>query len=87
MFINLFLNIQMLYCFKGPSEIDPGLYENVASSLRRMHSLKRLLMFSEVMEYPLKRCLLLGALCNTSTTEVYITDNYLGKYTHTRSIV
>ena len=62
------------------------MYENVTSYLNRMLSLKRFAVFNESSEYPLLRSLLLGALCNTSTTEVFISDRSSGKYTHKVSL-
>ena len=72
----------MLFVFKGINQVDPALYEKLTSSLRRMHSLKRFAVFSRSMEFPLIKSLLLGTLCNTSTTEVYICDRYGSKCRH-----
>ena len=70
-------------CFiQRTNQLNPTLYDNVTSSLKRMHSLKRFAVFNKSLKYPLTRSLLLGALCNTSTTEVYISDRSLGKCTH-----
>ena len=70
----------MLFVFKGTNQVDPALYEKLTSSLKRMHSLKRFALSSRSLEYPLMRSLLLGTLCNTSTTEVYINNRSVGKY-------
>ena len=72
----------MLFVFKGTNHVDPALYENLTSSLKRIHSLKRFAVFSWSLEYPLKRSLLLGTLCNNSTTEVFISDRSGCKCTH-----
>ena len=69
----------MLFVFKGTNEVDPALYDNVTSSLKGMHSLKRFAVFRQSLEFPLTGSLLLGALRNRSTTEVYICDRYVGK--------
>ena len=48
-----------------------------------MYSLKRFAVFSWSWNYPLMRSLLLCALCNKNTTEVYICDgSIIGKCTH-----
>ena len=72
----------MLFVFKGINQVDPALYEKLTSSLKRMHSLKKFALFSKSLEYPLMKSLLLGILCNTSTTEVYISDRSAGKCIH-----
>ena len=72
----------MLFVFKGTSEVDPALSKKLTFSLKEMHSLKRFNVFTRSLKYPLVRSLLLGALCNTSTTEVYISDRVVGKCTH-----
>ena len=72
----------MLFVFKGTNQVDPALYDNVTSSLEGMHSLKKIAVFSWSLKYPFVRALLLGALCSKSTTEVYISNNFFGKFTH-----
>ena len=61
--------------------MDPALYDNdnVTSSLKGMHSLKRFVVFIESLEFSLMRSLLLGALCNRNTTEVFISERYVLK--------
>ena len=61
---------------------DRELLENVTSSLRRMHSLKSFAVWIKSLEYPWFRSLLVGALCNANTTEVYISNGSFGKCTH-----
>ena len=77
----------MLFVFKGTNQVDPALYETLTSSLRSMHSLKRFAVFSRSLEFPLMRSLLLGTLCNTSTTEVYISNRSAGKCTYTKCLM
>ena len=77
----------MLFVFKGSTQVNPALYETLTSSLRSMHSLKRFAVFSRSLEYPLMRSLLLGTLCNTSTTEVYISDKPFGKCTYIKCLM
>ena len=76
-----------MFVFKGTNQVDPALYEILTFSLKRMHSLKRIAVFSRSLEYPLPRSLLLGALCNTSTTEVFISDRSAGKCTYTKCLM
>ena len=71
-----------MFVFKGTNQVDPALCDNVTSSLKRMHSLKRFAVFSKSLKYNLTKSLLLGPLCNTSTTEVYISDRTNGKCRH-----
>ena len=71
----------MLFVFKGTNQVDPALYEKLTSSLEVMHSLKRFAVLNESLEYPLMRSLLLGTLCNRSTTEVFISDRSFRKCT------
>ena len=69
----------MLFVFKGTNQVDPALYETLTSSLEGMHLLKRFAVFSLPWNSPLMRSLLLGTLCNKSTTEVSISDKSAGK--------
>ena len=73
----------MLFVFKGTNQVDPALYEKLTSSLKGMHSLKRFAVFRQSLEFPMMISLLLGTLCNTSTTEVFIS----GKCTYTKCLM
>ena len=77
----------MLFVFKGTNQDDPAFYEKLTSSLKRMHSLKRFAVFSRSFECPLMRSLLLGTLCNKSTTEVFISNSSVCKCTHTKCLM
>ena len=77
----------MLFVFKGTNQVDPALYEKLISSLKRMHSLERFAVFSRSWKYPLMRPLLLGTLCNKSTTEVFINNSSVRKCTHTKCLM